>query len=788
MENYKNTALTAEERAQDLLSRLSLDQKISQLMCKMFTGSPDEMLAGLPHGVGEALAASQTSGPVEAADFNRRIVDAIMARTGGIPPVLQAEAISGLLSPGATSFPIALGLAATFEPADVRQMTVLIRKQMMAVGVRRALSPVMDIARDPRWGRMGETYGEDPALGAAMSVAFVSGLQGPDLTQGVAATGKHFLGYAMGEGGLNSASSSISSRDLREVYAKPFQAAISAADLQSVMNSYGTIDNKPVIISKAILRKLLRDEMKFHGVTVADYGSITTMREKRIAANDQDCAVLALQAGMEMECPNPIAYPHLQAALAAGELDESLIDAAVLDVLTVKFRLGLFENPYPRTDDLPAAYHDPTAVEHSLQLARKSVVLLKNDGILPLRSDVRKIAVIGPRGNSVRMMYGGYTSPAGMEMAMGSMLADKNVSMGLESEEYYPNSSVKRESPAVTQLIDAMFGPITKTVFAAVREKFFDADVIFEQGCDIAGDDRSRFDSAVELARSSDVVILAVGGKYGWGEPCTSGEGRDSSDIGLPGVQEELLKLLCTTGTPVVVVHGDTRPLSSKAAKEQAAAILLAWCPGQTGGQAVADVLAGDYNPAGRLPVTALEHAGQVPIYAAQKTGNLLWLDQRRPGFNSFSNGIQEPLWHFGEGLSYSRFEYTDFVVDPKAKADGEIHAAVTVRNIGQYDGEEVVQLYFADQLASMIRPVQELAGFSRIFLKAGEAKAVRFTMKVSQTAFLNEDMQWVVEKGALTLRVGASSQDIRQEAFCEIVDSAVVDGSERGFFASYGI
>ena len=340
---------------------------------------------------------------------------------------------------------------------------------------------------------MGETYGEDPTLSAAMSVAFVKGLQSDDLGNGVAATGKHFLGYAMGEGGLNSASASISHRDLREVYAKPFQAAITEADLQTVMNSYGTIDNEPVIVSKAILTGLLREEMAFDGLTVSDYGSVSMMKGKRIAANDQACAVKALKAGMEMECPNPETYINLKQGLADGEISIELIDRAVAHVLEGKFRLGLFESPYPRTELVEAAYRDDRHAEHSLKVARESVVLLKNDGVLPLAKNLKKIAVIGPRADSVRMMYGGYTVAAGLEMTMGSMLSNHGIGQGGESDEYFPNSHVKRESVAVTQAVNSLFGSVTTTIFGAIQAKCPESEVCFELGCDIAGDDRSRF-------------------------------------------------------------------------------------------------------------------------------------------------------------------------------------------------------------------------------------------------------------------------------------------------------
>ncbi|HHV10782.1 MAG TPA: beta-glucosidase [Clostridiales bacterium] len=788
MEDYKNVNLPPEERARDLLQRLTLSQKIGQLMCKMFTGDPKQTLEDYPDGVGEVLSASMAQTPEDIASVNRRIIDAVMEKTGGIPPVLQAEAVSGLISPGATSFPSAIGLAATFNTPAVFEMTGIIQEQMRSVGIRRACSPVMDVARDPRWGRMGETYGEDPTLCAAMSTAFVKGLQGKELTEGVSATGKHFLGYAMGEGGYNSASNAISPRDLREAYAKPFQAAITDGDLQTVMNSYAAPDNEPVVASKSILTGLLREEMKFQGVTVSDYGSVIQLMEKRIESTREAAAARAFNAGMDIECQNPETYPCLYDAVKSGRVKEEQIDQAVLRILTLKFKMGLFENPYPHADLIPEVYRDASNEAQSIRLARESIVLLKNDGMLPLSKELDKIAVIGPRADSIRMMFGGYTAPAGLEMSMGGLLKGIGINMGGEAEEYYPNSSVKKESEQLEPMLEAMLGRITPTIFDAIAKKCPDTTVLYEKGCDIAGDDRSAFGAAIALASDSDAVIFAAGGKYGWGEPCTSGEGRDSTKIGLPGVQEELLKALCETGTPVVVVHGDTRPISSLYAKNHANAVLEAWCPGQTGGSAVADVIFGDYNPAGRLPVTALEHAGQIPMYASSKRGNLMTADQRNPGFNSFSNGIQEPLWYFGEGYSYTQFEYRDFMVDEETTAAGVIKASVTVTNTGNRPGEEVVQLYFTDEYASMLRPGLELAGFARIFIPAGESRKVMFTMRTDQTAFLDQDMRWVVEEGDITLKIAASSKDIRAERICRIKDSLVIDGTKRGFVADVDI
>lgn len=780
---WMNTTLTAEKRAEALLQTLTLGQKIAQLHAVTLMGDPESCMKDYHDGASELLIVSQETDPAKIAEQNKAYIDAVMARTGGIPPVIHTEAISGMVALAATSFPTALGLAGSFDPEAVEAMGEVIRKQMRAVGVRRALSPVMDVSRDPRWGRMGETYGEDATLAAAMGCAFVKGVQTDDLRRGAACTGKHFLGYAMGEGGYNSGTNSISPRDLREVYAKPFQAAITECGLQSIMNSYGAPDHELAAASRAILTDLLRGEMGFDGVVVSDYGAVALQKAKGTAENNAEAAARALCAGLNIEDPQPECYPALTEALDAGLVSMETIDHAVKEVLTVKFRLGLFETPYPDNTLLEEAYHNPANDELTLRLARESTILLKNNGVLPLAKDTPRIAVIGPRADSIRMQFGGYTVPAGVEMSMGSMLAGMGISMGGEADATYPGSNVKVESPMLATILQRMMPLNTPTVVDAVTQKCT-GTVTFCHGCDIAGNDRSGFDEAAELAQRSDAVILCVGGKYGWGAPCTSGEGRDTSDIGLPGVQEELLRLLCETGTPVIVAHGDTRPLSSLYAKEHAAAVIETWCPGQSGAAALADVIFGDYNPAGRLPVTVLEHAGQIPMCHAQLRGNLLSLDQENDGFNSFSNGIQRPLWHFGEGQSYTTFRYDHFNCTEAAAPDGIITASVEVTNTGSRAGEEVVQLYVTDVKARMIRPIQELAGFKRVALKAGETKRVTFRMKVSQLSFLDENMDWLVEKGDIEMKVGRSSIDFEGKAVCTITDSMVIDGKTRGFFA----
>ncbi|MDR3276074.1 MAG: glycoside hydrolase family 3 C-terminal domain-containing protein, partial [Treponema sp.] len=640
MEKYKDAGQPMAARVEDLLSRMTLEQKVAQLQCTMAMGDdPAPGLAPFTNGIGEvaSMAAQATVEGVIA--FNRKVVDTVIKSNPlGIPPILHAEAVTGINSAGATIFPSAIGLGATFAPDTVREMAEIIRKQMLAAGYRQALSPVMDVARDPRWGRVGETYGEDPTLNAMMSVAFTKGLQSDDLRNGAVVTGKHFLGYAVSDGGLNMASHPLTPREVREVYAKPFQAAITEGGLQSIMNSYGTIDNDMIIQSREILTKLLREEMRFEGVVVSDYMSIDRLVHHRLARDFQEAGVKALKAGLDVECPFPKGYTDLLVqAVRAGEVEEALVDRSVRRVLETKFKLGLFENPYPFADLAEEAYQQPSHRAHSLKAARQSIVLLKNDGILPLAKTVQKIAVLGPHADSIRLLYGCYTYPAGIEMQLGGTMEadmagmDADGAMAAALSAMMPKaekppamlgSEIIKEAPMVTETIRAMYGDITPTILASIQAKVPNAQVVYAEGCEVAGCDRSKFAEALEAARQADLVILTLGGKYGWGNSCTIGEGIDCDDIGLTGIQEEFAREISTVGKPTVLLHLDARPLSSVWAQKNVNAILECWYPGISGGEAIADVIFGDYNPAGRMPMTALRNSGQVPIYAGQKMGN----------------------------------------------------------------------------------------------------------------------------------------------------------------------
>lgn len=798
--SHSDVKAAVADHVEDLLSQMTLEQKVAQLQCTIpITGHLETGLSKFPHGLG-ASGSISTGVSIEAdADHYDEVQKAASAKTDlAIPPLLHGEAVSGWTGLGGTVFPSAIGLGATWSPETIEGMTDIVRHQMVSVGVRQALSPIMDVARDPRWGRVGETYGEDPTLCAAMSVAFVKGLQGTDLKDGVAATGKHFLGFGLSEGGLNMTSNPISPRELREVYAKPFQAAITEAKLAGIMNSYGTIDGELIIASKHILDDLLREEMGFEGLVVSDYMSINLAVDLNVGADPTDGGIKALQAGLDVELPTPYGFTDgLVEAVKQGDLEEHFVDRAVRRMLTLKALLGLLENGSARKELIAQAYEPESTKAHSLKTARESIVLLKNDGLLPLSKTTKKIAVIGPHGNSLRLFFGCYTYPASIDLAMSGTMSEMAGMLDLPEltasyeqpplAPLYEGSDVRSEPEAVEQALKGALGHKTPTIVASIKAKCPTAEVVYEKGCDIAGTNRAGFDAAVAAAKDADIVVLTLGGKYGWGSSCTSGEGIDTSNVGLPGIQEELARLIFETGTPTVMVHMDAKPLSSVYIAENFPAIIENWFPGETGGDALVDVLFGDYNPAGRLPMTAVRDAGQIPLYAAHRRSNS-FSSAGTMIMNRYVDGSKVPLFHFGEGKSYTTFEYSNLALDPTVRADGVVHLSCDISNTGQRDGEEVVQVYVRDELASMVRPVQELAGFNRVQLNAGETKTVHFAMRADQFAFLDVDMNWVVEAGQMTIKVGASSADTRLTGTFHIENTAIIDGKSRGFYATTSV
>lgn len=795
MEKYKNPSLSAEERTQDLLSRMTLEQKIDQLTC-LVTIEPDipDFKKYVPAGIGHVGAFTTASCVEKIAEYVYQLQKFLTQETElGIPALIHCEASAGAQFTEADVFPSAIAQASTFEPELIGRMAEIIRRQMLEVGFRQALSPVVDIARDPRWGRVTETYGEDAALTSAMASAFVKGIQTDDLREGIAATAKHYVGHGITEGGINMGRNMVSARDLKEIHCKPFQSAITEAGMRGVMCSYCSMNGEPVVASKTLLTDILRDDMGFEGIVVSDYVAVDRLVDPFCVTDSfEEAGKLAIKAGLDVEYPRPKGFTYaMKEAVAAGELPMEVIDRAVKRVLKLKFELGLFENPYPNIEALKKTLHCKETETLNEELASKSFILLKNEHkLLPLSRNIKKIAVLGPHGDNVRSYFGTFSYPAALDMSLareedGQAFEEPGLII-YDIEQSYVGQ-IREVSPRIGKRIRREF-PAVRSLYHALLEYLPDSQVVYAQGINCAGSDVAGMEEALRAAADADVVILTLGGKNGWGITSTVGEGVDSTDIDLPGRQEEFARRVYELHKKTVVLHFDGRPLSNAYVASHFDAILEVWQPGVMGGQALCKTLFGESNPGGRLPVTAARNAGQLPVYYGLPRGSG-YVAAGHTGMirnkNGYINDTAYPLYYFGHGLSYTTFHYSDARIDrTKVTAKDVMNISVAVENTGDVAGDEVVQLYFTDQTASMVRPTMELAGFKRIFLNPGEKKEVTFQMQVSQMAFLDRDNHWVVEKGAVTFSLGASCVDIRETLQAEVTESALVDERTRGFYA----
>jgi beta-glucosidase len=765
MNVYLDSTRSTGDRVEDLLSRMNLEEKIAQL--GSITPSPlmennrfsaDKAAGIIGNGMGQISAAARSSGlkARELAVLNNEIQKHLVENTRlGIPAIVHEECLSGFRANGATIFPQNIGLASTWEPELIGRITGTIRQQMRATGIHQGLAPVVDIVRDPRWGRVEETFGEDPYLDAAMAVAYVKGLQGDDISRGVIATLKHFAGHGLPERGLNCAPSHIPPRLFREVYLYPFERAVKEGGVLSVMNAYHEIDGVPCAASEELLTDILRGEWGFDGIVVSDYFSIRQlMTVHRITSDGGEAAALSLKAGIDSELPAYDCYARpLKDMVENGKVPMALIDRAVSRILEMKIRLGLFDNPYVDPEAAPAVIDTAKQRELALEAARKSIVLLKNEAkTLPLAKDLKTVAVIGPSAASQRNLLGDYTFPSGYGYQFEMDEHSRTVTIRWFDEAYRGD---KVASPAVVSLLEG----IKSKVGGNTR-------VIYARGCEINDTSEEGFAAAVEAARSADVAVVAVGGRSGMLPECTCGEMRDRVELGLPGVQEKLVRAVYETGTPVVLVLVNGRPYTLKWMAEKIPAIIEAWMPGEEGGTALADVLFGDYNPGGKLPITFPEREGQIPIYYARKPSG-----RKGPVWGDYVDGSARPLYEFGYGLSYTTFEFTDLSISPaRIPTDGEVTIKLTVRNTGNRAGDEVVQLYINDIVASVTRPVKELKGFRRIHLGPGQSDTVTFVLPAELLAFYNLDMKRVVEPGIFRVMVGRSSEDILLEGEFEVM------------------
>jgi beta-glucosidase len=644
----------------------------------------------------------------------------------------------------------------------------VIRAQMQAVGAHQALAPVLDVTREPRWGRVEETFGEDPYLVARMGAAFVRGLQTDDVRQGVIATGKHFLAYGVSEGGLNWAPAHVPERELREMFLPPFEAAIATAGLASIMNAYHELDGVPCGASRGLLTDVLRGQLGFHGLVVSDYFAVQMLAEyHHVAADKSEAARLALEAGIDIELPSTDCYgAPLKAAVASGAISQALVDEVVGRVLEMKFRLGLFDQALVEPEQAAHVFDTPAQRDLAREIACKSIVLLKNAGdILPLRKDINSIAVIGPNADNVRHQMGDYSYPAHIETLLEMM--EQPGQLPMSPPDRIELADIGVEMVSVLGGIRSRVGPRTEVRHA--------------QGCDVLGDSQEGFAEAVAAARAAEVAVVVVGDKGGLTYSCSSGESRDRAELQLPGIQEQLVRAIAATNTPVVVVLMTGRPVAIPWIAEHIPAVLEVWFPGEEGGSAVADVLFGDANPGGRLPISFPRAAGQVPVYYNHKPsgGRSHWK-------GDYVEMSTKPLFPFGFGLSYTSFTYANLRLDrQEVTADQQVTISVDISNAGSRAGDEVVQLYVHDALSSITRPVKELKAFKRLSLTPGETRSVTFHVPIAQLGFYNQHMDYVVEPGVIEVLVGSSSEDIRAQGAFTIVGTTADVGRNKVFFGA---
>lgn len=774
------------ERALELLGKMTLEEKYQQLLCFWPRRAADQKNAGSNHPQGIGCMAS----PKDLQDGYHFMDDVLSQLTQAsphrIPPSVHMEGLTGAMVRGAASFPSGIGRGATFDSDLEYEVGKLIGRQERAVGVNQTLAPVLDVTRDPRMGRYGESYGEDPTLVAAMGTAYAKGAmetqEGPRRTQCIA---KHFLAYHNVPAGIQSTECEISERQLREVYAKPFQAAITLAGLDGVMPCYDTLNGEPVHGSKAYLTDLLRGEMGFRGACYSDYSGVFNMHMfQKIAETREEAGKQALEAGMDSEWPEPTCFnDRFLAMLRDKAIDERVLDQVVLRLLEAKFATGLFEEYASENDEqINAAFHNVENKELPLRAARESMVLLKNDGVLPLNQP-KKIAVIGCQADDPRYFFGGYTFFSFLERDLARRSANISGTQSgyVEAEvDKVPGTEIEQARPEFLSLLQEL-KPGIRSLYQELKERLPDTEITYAYGYPFAGDDTSHFSEALAAAREADLVILMLGGKYAMGTISSMGEGLDATHIGLPACQEAFLKLLekdCA-GKQILGVHLDGRPISSDTADRVLNAIIEAWSPAEAGAQAIADVLLGVYNPAGRLSVTVPRNEGQIPIYYNHKNGSS-WHQMYSIGFPDYVDASHLPRYAFGHGLSYTSFSYRNLSV----RCGDQIEISCEVQNTGSRKGEEVVQLYVSDEYASRVRPVTELQGFIRTELKPDECKRIIFSFPSSQLAFLDNRIKWKVEKGKYIVGIGGASDDIRLSGDFFIREDSFVDGKTRGFFA----
>jgi beta-glucosidase len=728
---YLDRNIPIKERVEDLLNRMTLEEKVNQMCAFGDFGnlnifiieegqlddrqmedalfhtifekgsfSAEKAKKTIGKGIGQLSTIERYCKPRKGAERANAIQRFAREQTRlGIPIIIHDECLHGLMATGSTSFPQAIGLASTWDDSLMKEVAVAIGRETKSRGIHQCLSPTINIARDPRCGRTEETYGEDPFLTSRMAVAYVKGVQ----NQGVVCTPKHFVANFVGIGGRDSNEIELSERSLREMYFSAFEACVKEANALSIMAAYNSLEGIPCSSNRWLLTDVLRKEWGFRGIVVSDYYSVIDLFNKhKTAGNKSEAGKQAAEAGLDVELPHSDCYPDLKDLVEKGEVAAEVIDASVRRILWLKFWLGLFDDSYVDPETAEQICHCEAHHKLALKAAQKSIVLLKNENsILPLKKSIQSIAVIGP--NAVAVRLGGYST---------------------------------REIKVVTPL-EGIKNRVSKNV-----------TVQYARGCDVTDLSRTGFQEAVKLAQSSSTAILFMGNSVK-----TEGESRDRCNLDLPGVQEELIIEICNTGTPVIVVLIDGSVVTMGKWVDRVQAIMGAWYPGEEGGNAIADVLFGNYNPGGRLPITFAKTAGQLPLYYNYKPSGRVddYVDLRG----------EQTQFAFGYGLSYTTFQFSIPRLKKSTIRQGESTAVfVDVTNTGKVTGDAVVQMYIRDRVSSIARPIKELKGFKRITLGPGQKKIVSLDITPDHLSFYNVHMDKVIEPGEFDIMVGSSSRD----------------------------
>lgn len=764
--DYKRSDLPTEKRVEDLMSRMTLEEKVGQLSTLLgwemyekqgitvgisatFEKAVQERHIGMLWATLRADPWTQKTlvtglQPSQAAEATNAMQKYMIENTRlGIPLMLAEECPHGHMAIGTTVFPTSMGQSSTWNPELIEKMASTIAREARLQGGHIGYGPVLDLAREPRWSRVEETYGEDPYLNARMGVAMVRGFQGNDIASGqnVISTLKHFTAYGVPEGGHNGSSVSVGNRELHSSYLPPFKAAVEAGAL-SVMTAYNSIDGIPCTSNGHLLRDVLVEDWDFDGFVVSDLGSISGLKgSHHVAATSEEAAALAINAGVDSDLGGYGFDQYLLKALKTDLVKESVLDEAVAKVLRLKFDMGLFENPYVDSEKAGREVRSAANIALARQVAREGVVMLKNEGnVLPLDKNIKKIAVIGPNADNTYNQLGDYTAP--------------------------------QASDNIITVLDGIQNKLGENVA-----------IDYVKGCAIRDTSQSDIDAAVRAASAAEVAVLVLGGSSAkdfdteYEETAAakvsqveegklisdmeSGEGFDRMTLDLLGDQLALLQAIQATGTPVVLVLIKGRPLNLNWAAENVPAILDAWYPGQEGGNAIADILFGDYNPSGKLPISVPTSVGQLPVY----------YNYKNPHRHDYIEGKADPLYSFGHGLSYSTFDYADLKISGDLQSESPVvQVSLSLTNTSEWAGEEVVQLYLRDEVSSTVAPVKQLRAFKKVMLKPNETLTVDFTLDQEDLQVLNPAMQWVVEPGAFTIQIGASSKDIRLEDQFELV------------------